>query len=148
MVKDDYKDYEIIDHTADIGLKVYGKNKEELFLNAARGMFFLITDTQLTPVSNKNRKYYTVNNNASNIEDLLVAWLSELLFIHATEFVILDDYEIHSLTEQMIKSRVGAIKIKGSPYRVVREIKAITYHNLHIFQDKTGRWQANIVFDI
>ena len=36
--------YEIIDHTADIGAKAYGKNLSEAFENAAKAMFDIITD--------------------------------------------------------------------------------------------------------
>ncbi len=45
-----YKDFELVEHTADIGLKVYGKSEKELFINAARGMFFLITGSLISPV--------------------------------------------------------------------------------------------------
>ena len=33
------KTYEIINHTADIGIKIYGRTKEVLFINAATAMF-------------------------------------------------------------------------------------------------------------
>ena len=39
------KNYEIIDHTADMGIKVYGKNLLALFLNAAEAMFDIIVET-------------------------------------------------------------------------------------------------------
>jgi SHS2 domain-containing protein len=142
------KDFELVDHTADIGLKIYGKNKQELFLNAARGMFFLITGVPVSPVQNRPKNYYKIESSASNIEDLMVTWLSDLLYIHVTEFVIFDDYIINSLTEEMIKSKASAIEIKSSPYRIVKEIKAVTYHDLSVYQDPDGRWAANIVFDI
>ncbi|MDD3655239.1 MAG: archease [Atribacterota bacterium] len=142
------KDFELVDHTADIGLKIYGKNKQELFLNAARGMFFLITSVPVSPVQNRPKNYYKIESSASNIEDLMITWLSDLLYIHVTEFVIFDDYIINSMTEEMIKSKASAIEIKSSPYRIVKEIKAVTYHDLSVYQDPDGRWTANIVFDI
>ena len=33
-----------MDHTADVGIRAYGASLEELFENAAAGMFSLITD--------------------------------------------------------------------------------------------------------
>lgn len=143
------KDFELVDHTADIGLKIYGKTKEELFINAARGMFYLVTGSLVTPINDKSlTKYYTIESQASNITDLIVNWLNDLLYIHVTEFVIFDDYIIHNMTEEMITAQAEAIKIKDSPNQVLQEIKAVTYHNLCIYQNQNGRWVANIVFDI
>lgn len=145
----EYKNFELVDHTADIGLKIYGKNKKELFINAARGMFYLITGSLITISCDKSfKKYYLIECQASTIEDLIVNWLNELLYIHVTEFVICDNYDIHFLNKEMIKSKVSAIKIKDTQYRIYKEIKAVTYHNLRVYQKQNGIWVANIVFDI
>ena len=142
------KDFELVEHTADIGLKIYGRDERELFINAARGMFFLITGSTVFSVPDKPKKYFTVESSASNIEDLIITWLSDLLYIFDTEFVLFDEYNIQSMTEKMIEARVRAIKIEDSPYQIIKELKAVTYHDLHIYQNKNGRWEANIVFDI
>ena len=147
-MKNKFKDFELVEHTADTGLKIYGKDKKELFINAARGMFFLITGSALFSVPDKPKKYFTVESSGSNIEDLIITWLSDLLYIYDTEFVLFDEYNIHSMTEKRIEARVRAINIEDSPYQIIKELKAVTYHNLHVYQDKSGRWEANIVFDI
>ncbi len=142
------KNFELVEHTADIGLKVYGKSEKELFINAARGMFFLITGSLISPVEHSAKKYFTVETKASNIEDLIIEWLNELLYIHATELVVFDNYNICHITGEIIKSEVSALYIKDSSYQVVKEIKAVTYHNIYVHQLKNGKWEANIVFDI
>lgn len=144
----EFKGFELVEHTADIGLKIYGMDKKELFVNAARGMFFLITGSNIFSVPDKPKVYFKVESNASNIEDLIVSWLNELLYIYDTEFVIFDEYNINFMTEKGIDAKIRAIKIEDSPYQIIKEIKAITYHNLHVYQKKKGRWEANIVFDI
>jgi|LSQX01.1.fsa_nt_gb SHS2 domain-containing protein len=143
-----FDDFELVEHTADIGLKIYGKDKRELFINAARGMFFLITGSVVSSVRDKPKKYFTVESSASNLEDLIISWLNDILYIYDTEFVIFYEYTINSMTEKRIKARVAAIEIEGSPYQIIKEIKAVTYHDLHVYQNKDGRWEANIVFDI
>ena len=143
-----FDDFELVEHTADIGLKIYGKDKRELFINAARGMFFLITGSAVSPFRDEPKKYFTVESSASNLEDLIISWLNDILYIYDTESVIFDEYTINSMTEKRIKARVGAIEIEGSPYQIIKEIKAVTYHDLHVYQNKDGRWEANIVFDI
>jgi len=141
------KNYEIIEHTADIGLNIFGKTKQELFQNAARGMFFLITGSFICP-EQKNRQYWTVECEASNIDDLLVSWLSELLYIHHTDFVFFDDFIINSLTRQLIQAEVWGGKMKDSSCEIEKEIKAVTYHRLRVFKNDQGLWEANIIFDI
>lgn len=142
------KGFKIVEHTADIGLKIFGKNKIELFINAARGMFFLITGSLMHNVNSNSKKYFTVVSEAINIEDLLINWLNDLLYIHSTELVLFDDYSISCLTDKVIRSTVRSISIKDSSYQVLKEIKAVTYHNIFVGQTGKDNWEANIVFDI
>jgi len=72
------KKFEILEHTADIGIMAYGKNKREVFINAAKGMFKIIAG------ENRNLKenfYDKIKLEADNLEGLLFAWLNELLYI-------------------------------------------------------------------
>ncbi len=70
--------FEILDHTADVGLVAWGKTKEEVFANAtALGMFSLICN-----VEEVNGGFTTqVEVEGSDYEDLLVTWLNELLYL-------------------------------------------------------------------
>ncbi|NLL61788.1 MAG: archease [Candidatus Atribacteria bacterium] len=142
------KDFKVIEHTADVGLNVYGKDKEELFINAARGMFYLTIGSVIAIAPNEYKKYYNIESTGTDVEDLLVNWLEDLLFVHNTEFIIFTDFLISAMTEEMIKAKAGAIKLKGSPYQVTTEIKAVTYHNLRVSQEQSGRWEGTVVFDI
>ncbi|GAF89318.1 unnamed protein product, partial [marine sediment metagenome] len=59
------KEFEILEHTADIGMAAYGKNKREVFINTARGMFEIIAG------ENKNLKdnfYDKIKLEADNLE--------------------------------------------------------------------------------
>lgn len=141
------KEYEIIEHTADIGLQVFGETKEKLFQNAARGMFFIITGSCSLGKQGK-KKYWNLKCEGSNLDELLVEWLSELLYIHSTDFVFLNDFIIGSLTNNNIKAKSSGIKINESPFQIEKEIKAVTYHNLQITKNEKGYWEATVVFDI
>lgn len=142
------KDYEIIEHTADTGIRAFGKTKQELFQNAALGMFFLITGCLLSENKIKDRKSYQVRCQASDMEGLLVSWLSDLLYLHHTKYVILTDFMIISLTEKSIQSEVAGVSNKELTCSIEREIKAVTYHNLHIRKNRSDQWEATIIFDI
>ncbi|MEE8360453.1 MAG: archease, partial [Candidatus Omnitrophota bacterium] len=67
------KQYEIVEHTADIGVKAYGKTLQELFANAARGLFDIIADLEGLKISTSIK----IKLEAPNIEELLIAWLDE-----------------------------------------------------------------------
>ncbi|MBU2564879.1 MAG: archease, partial [Candidatus Thermoplasmatota archaeon] len=69
------KKYDIIEHTADIGIKAYGKILSECFENAATGMFDIISDTKKV----KSVGEYEISLKSDTIEELLVDWLSTLL---------------------------------------------------------------------
>jgi len=70
------KDYEYIEHTADVAVRVYGNSLEELFRNAAQATFSLITD--YTPSEDKERD---IDLEGKTLEDLLVNWLNELISV-------------------------------------------------------------------
>ena len=68
--------YEQIPHTADIAIRAYGEDLDELFINAAFGMFDIIADLEGITAS----VHIDVNIEAPNREELLVSWLDELLY--------------------------------------------------------------------
>ncbi len=140
------KEFEILEHTADIGIMAYGKNKREVFINAARGMFEIIAG------GSKNLKenfYDKIILEAESLEDLLIAWLNELLYISETKLVILSKFNIKELSDYQIKAGVGGIKISPPSTKIQKEIKAVTYHRLEFKKDEeSGLWSAQIIFDI
>ena len=140
------KEFEITDHTADIGLIAYGKNKEQVFINTAKGMFEIIAGEK----RNLKENYYDkIKLEADNLEGLLFAWLNELLYIGETRLVILKKFQIKELSDFQIKAEVEGMKINPPSVRMKREIKAVTYHRLEIKKDKeSGLWRAQVIFDI
>ena len=140
------KEFEILEHTADIGIAAYGKNKREVFINAAKGMFEIIAG------ETKNIKenfYDKIKLEADNLEGLLFAWLNELLYIGETKLIILNKFKIKELSDFQIKAEVEGMKINPPFVKIEKEIKAVTYHRLEIKKDEeSGLWRAQIIFDI
>jgi len=140
------KEFEILEHTADIGIAAYGKNKEEVFINAAKGMFKIIAGENKTL---KQNFYDKIKLEADNLEGLLFAWLNELLYISETKLVILSKFKIKELSDYQIKAEVEGMKINPPSVKIEREIKAVTYHRLEIKKDKeSDLWSAQVIFDI
>ena len=143
------KTYEIINHTADVGIKVYGKDLENLFLNAARAMFeVMIEETKRKSIFQKEeQKKFLVNKRASGIEDVFVAWLSELLYLFSAEGLIMDRADIQRLDSECIQAEVTGRIFNPDFCRVKTEIKAVTFHELEIEQTDKG-YQAQVIFDV
>ena len=141
------KEFEILEHTADIGMIVYGKNKREIFVNIAKGMFNIIVGDNSNLINNNFSCKVTLK--AEGLEDLLVAWLNELLYISETKLVILNKFEIKKLSNFQIKAEVEGIKINPPSVKIEKEIKATTYHRLEIKKDEeSGLWSAQVIFDV
>jgi len=140
------KEFEIIEHTADVGIIAYGKNKKEVFINAAKGMFDIITGGNKTLKENFCDR---IRVEADNLESLLFAWLNELLYISETKLVILNKFDIKDLSNSKISAEVRGLKINRLTLKIEKEIKAVTYHRLEIKKDEeSGLWRAQLIFDI
>ena len=136
--------YEVIDHTADIGIKAYGKNLKELFRNAAFGMFDLMVGLKGVGVGKK----VAIKLKAPDKEELLVYWLSELLYYFAgPSKILLKDFMIKKLEEKSIEAEVSGEQLDLSRHQIKMEIKGVTYHQLKI-ERRNSRWQCRVIFDV
>jgi SHS2 domain-containing protein len=137
------KDYEFIEHTADVGIKVKGKNLKEIFINTALAMFDIMAERK-SKIKNQKSKI-TIEQRAENLEELFVNWLNELLFLSATKGLIFTNFKINRLDKNNLEAMAIGENIKN--YRINTEIKAATYHELKI-EKKDSHWQAQIIFDV
>lgn len=136
------KRFEIIEHTADIGLKIYGRDLKELFINAANGLFSLITD--LSKVNTDIE--IEVSLKEDNREELIVSWLNELIFQFSARSFIPKEFKINKITDNIVLARLLGEKIDSSKHKILTEIKATTYHELEI-RNTEGGLEARIIFD-
>jgi len=137
------KPFEIIDHTADIGIVAYGTDIKQVFANAALGLFNLMADLD----DFKEDLQRELELSAEDAEVLLVEWLNELIYIFDVEHIIFKRFEIDELTSTHIKARCFGEKIKPGQHKLKREIKAATYHMLRISKEDGG-YKVQVIFDI
>jgi SHS2 domain-containing protein len=135
--------FEVIDHTADIGIVAYGADIKQVFANAALGLFSLMADLDDLK-EDVERKLELASEDA---EILLVEWLNELIYIFDVEHIIFKRFEIIELTGNRITARCFGGKIKPGQHQLKREIKAATYHMLRISKEDGG-YRVQIIFDI
>ena len=136
--------YEIISHTADIGIKAYGSDARELFMNAAGGMFDILIERK---TAKRSAKKINIEKKAENIEELLVLWLGELLFLFSARYIVPDNYSIELFNDKSLRAEIGYHKLSVRTDTVLTEIKAVTYHGLSVKKTGTG-FEAQVIFDV
>ena len=136
--------WEFFEHTADIGVRIYGATLPELFVNAARAMYEALGELKKTG----DRRQKSVELKAESWEDLLHDWLAELLFEVEANHVLYDDIEITGVVPGKLTASLAGGVIDFTRSQTNEEIKAVTYHQLRVEQLADGRWRANVIFDV
>lgn len=135
--------YRELSHTADLAVRVYGKDVKELFINALSGLYHVFVRIEMFDPDRER----DIELTSSDKEGLLVEWLNELIFIFRTEKMIVHDLEMVMLTHERLKARCVMARQKGDNCPVKAQIKAATYHGLEI-KKKKGLYYTDIIFDV
>jgi SHS2 domain-containing protein len=134
--------YELIDHTADTGIKAYGENLPELFENAARGM----RDIMVDPGTVRPVRQLIVEVDGQDIEELLVEWLNDLIYLFETQGLVPSSFKVLELEKQHLVAEVHGEHYDTQIHELRTEIKAATYHMMSI--KKENGWSSTVVFDV
>ncbi len=138
------KDFEVINHTADVGVVAYGVNLSQAFANAARALFSLITE----PESVEETLSWDIELRAPDEESLLVEWLNELIYLFDTEHILFRRFEISGLGGGRLRARGYGERVNSSRHQLKTGIKAATYHMLSVSQDEDNVYRVKVIFDI
>ncbi len=135
-------EYEIFEHTADVGIRAWGANLSKAFENIARGMFAIITDESKID----SEKEYDIHLKAHDLEQLLIDWLSELLFLNGAKGLVFGNFKVRINEENCeLKAKVKGEKYDRKKHGYGAEIKAATYHLLEV---KKKPCMVRVLFDI
>jgi SHS2 domain-containing protein len=138
------KAFQLIDHTADIGIRAFGRNLPEAFSNAAKGMFSLIIDIRKVHGSTKIEIVVIAEDQSG----LLVEWLNELLFWFDSEQMLFKKFIISELGETTLKAECWGEKVDRSRHQLKKGIKAATYHMLKVQKTPKGEYEVDVILDI
>lgn len=143
------RQFEILDITGDAGIRAFGADLEELFVNAAAGLYHLIAGNR--PVSTVKSVGLTAEG--SSLESLLVSWLNELIFqFDAYGFlgssIVISEFPSPGTSAGF---RISAV-VSGEDFDPAKHgrgllVKAATYHRLKIEKSDAG-YSAEIILDI
>lgn len=137
------RSYEIIDHTADVGIIAYGTDIEELFSNAALALFSLITE----PEGIEEKLHLDLEVSSEGRDSLLVEWLNELIYLFDVKHILFNRFHIRSLTDNDLKAACYGENLDPTRHKIKMGVKAATYHMLKLAKDG-GEYKAQVIFDI
>ena len=126
--------FTILDHPADLGIEARGATLHEAFENAARGLVSVILD--LSTVECQESRVVEIS--AADIEQLLVKWLAEVLYLYDGQRFVGKEFTIGEMTPHRLKATVTGEQFSVTKHRTKMDVKAITYHQLLVRQDKDG----------
>lgn len=135
--------YEILEHTADIGIRATGTSMKDLFESAAQGM----TSIAFDPTGVREIEQRSVAATAGDRESLLVEFLQEVLWLIDGEAWLPRRVQIDSIAETSIAATAHGEPRDAARHQMRIIIKAVTYHQLSVRETPAG-WQAEVYFDI
>ena len=135
------KNYELIEHTADVRLKIEASTLEELFEVALSGMAEIIKKEVCQKECTEQRE---INLTSIDITALLVDFLSEVLSISHSEKIVFCKINFKELTD----TKIGCIVFGTKADDFDEDIKAVTFHEAEIKKTSKGNFETIIVFDI
>lgn len=135
--------YEIVEHTADLGVHVAAASLEELFADAGRGLFAVIAGDlpQIRPAA-----VIEIVLRGSDPSWLLFDWLRELHAAFEPGRLLLAGFEV-TLEPDGLRASARGERYDPSRHVLAHEVKAVTQHEFDLHRTPTG-WEATFILDI
>jgi SHS2 domain-containing protein len=135
--------YTILDHTADLAVKVRGSDPRRLFERAGEALMHLMLrgKSSVRPVDRH------ISLSGRDLEDLLVRWLGEILYLLGGENLVVTALKVEHLDSCRLEAAVEAVPFDPETHEILSEIKAVTYHQVEV-AEKGDHWEAKFVLDI
>ncbi|NIQ97317.1 MAG: archease [Desulfuromonadales bacterium] len=136
--------YNLIEHTADIGLEARADTLPGLFVAAGCGLREVLSASEeATP-----DQTISVTLEAGDCGELLVNWLNEILFLLESRHLFPVDFLIDSVDAGHLEARVHGFAFDTDTAALDREVKAATYHQLRVEMCDDGTWYARVYLDL
>ncbi len=126
-----------------MGIEANGGSLQEVFRNAAKGLISIIAGNSKIDLSQKKDVFVP----SIDIENLMVRWLTEILYLFETEKFLTGNAEFELLNESSLKATLSGEPYNPEKHELQIDVKAVTYHKIKVVE-KGGEWTACIYVDI
>jgi SHS2 domain-containing protein len=124
----------ILEHPSDLGIEARGRTPAEAFINAATGLMSVILDIS----SVEARESREIQVSASDREQLLVKWLSEVLFLYDGQGFVPKEFLFTQFNQESLMAQVRGEMFSPAKHRTRMDVKAVTYHQLSVRAGEAG----------
>lgn len=138
--------FALLDHTADIGVRTWGPTPAAAFAAAARGMYAIALGSDAVRATGPAIER-PIAVSGDTWPDLLVNWLAELLFILSVDGLVIQEFMVSDCAPPRCTATVMGVALEDEDQGAGGEIKAVTYHQLHI-DVQPDRTTIQVIFDI
>jgi SHS2 domain-containing protein len=88
-----------------------------------------------------------VDVSADGLEELLVAWLEEVLYQSEVKGLALHEFSIAEVSEKRVRGSARGVKFGRHAETTGPAVKAVTRHGLAVNRDDE-HWRARVIFDV
>ena len=134
---------EVIEHTADVALRIRADRLESLFELGAQGLYQTIGQL----MGQGEVHAYQISLKAQSLEDLFHDWLGEVLYWFDVRQILFENFTFTVLHPHALEATLKGRKLDVKESKLRTEVKAVTYHNLKIEQSQ-GEVVATVVMDV
>lgn len=136
--------YEFLEHTADVMLRAYGSTWSEVFERAALAVFAAMVDVDRVRAAERRE----IRLSAETLEELLYAFLSELIFLKDAEGLVFSKFRVSVEGSGPYTLRAEVFGEKVRPEHNPRaDVKAVTLHGMEL-GEADGKKYAQVVLDV
>jgi SHS2 domain-containing protein len=136
-------DYQVLDHTADLGLEVRARDLKALFRAAALAMMDVMVRAPIEKPTESKR----ISVSALDLPDLLVRWLGEVLYLFQGDGYMVTEVRIDAVVPTHLDATVDLVPFNPERHEILCEIKAVTYHLISVAEGP-GLCSARVIFDL
>ncbi|HCA80415.1 MAG TPA: archease [Bacteroidetes bacterium] len=126
--------FRILEHPADMGIEASGPDLREAFRQAALGLISIVVDPSSVGLSVQK----TSSVEGTDAENLLVRWLSEILYLYDGEDYLVGGIEILKMSPTGLSANLRGEFVDEQRHRLKMDVKAVTYHQLSVSQGPEG----------
>jgi SHS2 domain-containing protein len=135
--------FRLLDHTADVAVVLWGKDPADLLRSGGMALFHLIAgDSPIREVETRHASAC-----GADLEELLVGWMNRLLLFHEIDGLVLSRFDLSEPNAGRVDGLVAGEPFDATRHRILREVKAVTYHGVSVERHGEGL-TARLILDI
>ena len=137
------KTFRLFDHTADLGIEVFGETETALFAHAALALIALTTD--LEKIASVTERHFSIRG--EDRTDLFINFLREVLYLINGEGFLPREVHFDEFQPGFVRVKIRGESFNTEKHMIYKEIKAVTYHQASVEQTRKG-WKGRVICDV